>query len=120
MQQQLWHETIFDALGAAANAAGGPKRVAAQLWPALDATSASARLRGCLNPDHAQKLCPAELLMLMRIARDAGDNSVMEFFARELGYEIQPLAPAEAKKRAKKARKLALLEELRLLEVDDK
>jgi hypothetical protein len=53
MQQDLWHDTIFDALGAAVQAAGGAKKVAAKLWPALDTTSANARLRAGLNPDHA-------------------------------------------------------------------
>lgn len=119
MQQDLWHDTIFDALGAAVQAAGGAKRIAGKLWPALDSASATARLRGCLNPEHAQKLCPAELLMLARLARDAGDNSVMEFLARDLGYEIKPLAPAEAKKRAKKARVSALLAELARLSEDE-
>ena len=117
MQQTvLWHDTIFDALSTAVQAAGGPKKVAAALWPALDSTSATARLRGCLNPDHAQKLCPQELLMLARLARNAGDHSVMNFCARELGYEIIPLAAEESKKRAKKARRMALLDELKRLE----
>lgn len=104
MQQVLWHDTVFDALGAAVQAAGGAKKVAGKLWPTLDAGSANSRLRGALNPDHAQKLCPAELLMIARLARDEGDNSLMDFLARELGYEIKPLASAEVKKRALKAR----------------
>jgi hypothetical protein len=116
MQTALWHDTIFDALGGAVQAAGGAKKVAGKLWPTLDSTSATARLRACLNPDHAQKLCPAELLMIARLAREVGDSSVMEFLARELGYEITPLAAEETKKRAKKARRMALLEELRRLE----
>jgi hypothetical protein len=119
MQQVLWHDTIFDALGAAVQAAGGTKRVAGKLWPTLDSTSATARLRGCLNPDHAQKLCPEELLAVMRLGKEAGDNSAMEFLARELGYELKPLSPGEAKKRAKRVRRLALLEELKRLEDEE-
>jgi hypothetical protein len=119
MQQALWHDTIFDALGAAVQAAGGVKKVAGKLWPSLDPTSATARLRGALNPDHAQKLCPAELLMLAKLARDVGDNSLMEFLARELGYEVRALEPEEAKKRAKRVRRLALLEELKRLEDEE-
>lgn len=118
-QSALWHETIFDSIGAAVVAAGGPKRVASKLWPTLDSSSASARLRGCLNPDHAQKLDPAELLTIARFAKDAGDNSLMEFLARELGYEVKPLAPVEAKKRAKRVRRLALLDELKRLEDEE-
>jgi hypothetical protein len=119
MQDELWHDTVFDALGAAVQAAGGAKRVAGRLWPALDSTSATARLRGSLNPDHAQKLDLDEIVMVLRLGKEAGDNSVMEFLARDLGYEIKPLAPAEAKKRAKRMRRLALLEELKRLEDEE-
>lgn len=119
MQGELWHETIFDALGTAVKAAGGPKKVVPKLWPSCDESTAVTRLRDALNPDRSQKLCPAELLSLMRLAKEAGDNSVMDFLARDLGYELKPLAPAEAKKRAKRARKLALLDELKRLEDED-
>jgi hypothetical protein len=119
MQHELWHDTIFDALGSAVQVAGGVKKVAARLWPTLDVTSATARLRGCLNPDHAQKLCPEETLMILRLAKEAGDNSVMQFLARDLGYEINPLTPIETAKRAKRAKKLALLEELKRLEDEE-
>jgi hypothetical protein len=118
-QTALWYENFFDAIGAAVQAAGGTKRVAGKLWPTLDQTTAAARLRGCLNVDHAQKLDPDELLAISRLAREAGDNSIMEFQARELGYELKPLAPEEAKKRVKRVRRLALLEELKRLEDEE-
>ena len=119
MQQELWHDTVFDAVGAAVQAAGGAKKVAGKLWPALDATNAAARLRGCLDPDHAQKLCLAELMMLGKLARDAGDSSIMDFFAREWGYKVEALSPEEAKKKAKRARVSALLAELARLSDDE-
>lgn len=119
MQQELWHDTVFDALGAAVQAAGGAKRVAGRLWPALDSTSATARLRGCLNPEHAQKLCPTEFLLVGKLAREAGDNSVMEFLAKEWGYEVKALSPEEAKKTVKRARVSALLAELARLSEDE-
>jgi hypothetical protein len=115
-QADMWHDTIFDALGAAVQAAGGPKKVSGKLWPSLDSTSATARLRACMNPEHAQKLCLDEFLMIQRLARDAGDTSLMQFQARELGCRLEVLSPVEAKKQAKRARRLALLEELKRLE----
>lgn len=120
-QTTLWHDTFLDAIGSAVQAAGGIKRVATKLWPTLDASSATARLRGCLNPDHQQKLDPDELVAIARLAKEAGDSSVMEFLARTLGYEIKPLAPAEARKVARLARIEYLHEELgRLIhEVDE-
>jgi len=96
--------------------AGGIKKVAAKLWPALDATSAASKLRSALSPEHSQKLCPDELLLIQRLARDAGDTSILEFQARELGCKVEVLSPEQAKKLAKRARRLALLEELKRLE----
>lgn len=117
-QTELWHDTIFDALGACVQSAGGMKVVAARLWPALDATSAAARLRAALNPEHAQKLDLEELVLVAKLGREAGDGAVMNYLGRELGYEVKALSQADAKKHAKRMRKLALLEELRRLEDD--
>lgn len=118
-QSGLWNDSILDAIGSAVQAAGGTKRVAGKLWPTLDHTSATARLRCCLNADHAQKLDPDELLAIARLGREAGADCVMQFLARELGYELKPLTQAEAKKRAKRVRRLALLDELKRLEDEE-
>lgn len=114
-QPDLWHDTFLDAVGAAVHAAGGMKRVAHKLWPNLEHSTAAARLRGSMNVGHAQKLDQDELLAIARLGKDAGDNSIMEFLARELGYELKPLTPTESKKLAKRLRKLALIEELKKL-----
>lgn len=119
IQSELWHDTVFDALGTAIQAAGGIKRVAAALWPAVDPASAASRLRGALSPEHAQKIDPAELSMIGKLAREAGDMSLPQFFAREWHCELKALAPAEAKKRARKARISALLSEVAKLSQED-
>jgi len=118
-QTTLWHDTIFDALGTAVQAAGGTKRVAGRLWPTLGSDIATARLRSALNPEHPQKLCPEELVVIGRMARDVGDNSLMEFLGRELANEVTPIAPADAKKLARRQRRLALLDELKRLEDEE-
>jgi hypothetical protein len=110
-QTDLWDDTIWDALGSAVKAAGGVKKVAGRLWPAMDEAAATTRLRACLNRDHAQKFDEDERLMVMKLASEAGDNSVMEFLGRQLRCEVKVLAPQEAKKRVKKARIAALLAE---------
>lgn len=115
-QSDLWDETIFDALGGAVQAAGGTKRVAAKLWPTLDPTTAASRLRGALNTEHVQKLDPDEFVAIGAIGKEAGTHRVMEFLARAWGYEVRPLAPEETKKAATRARRLALLDELKRLE----
>jgi hypothetical protein len=94
-QRVLFHDSIYDALGGAVQAAGGVKRVSAALWPALSTEVAAARLRSGLNPEHAQKLCPSEVLHVARLAREAGDHSVMQYLAAELGYRIEPVSPRD-------------------------
>lgn len=111
IQSELWHDTIFDAAGAAIQAAGGVKKVAGALWPALDPTSASSKLRSSLSPEHPQKLDLSELVLVAKLAKESADDSIMEFLARELGYELHSLAPAAAKKRARKQRISSLLAE---------
>jgi hypothetical protein len=118
-QSTLWFDTLLDAVGAAVQAAGGVKKVASQLWPTLDSTSAAARLRGALNPEHQQKLGVEELSMVMDLAKDAGDHSIMEYLAREHGYDVKPLAPEEAKRQERRVRRLALLAELARLEDEE-
>lgn len=115
-QTTLWHDTVYDALGTAVTVAGGPKKVGEKLHPAKDATTAASMVRGGLNPEHAQKFDPAEVLLIVKLAKERGDNSYMEFLARELGYEVKPLSPEDSKKRAKRARRMALLDELKRLE----
>lgn len=119
IQSELWHDTVFDALGAAVQAAGGVKRVAAALWPAVDPASAASRLRGALSPEHAQKLDPAELALIGKLAREAGDLSLPQFFAREWACEFKALAPTEAKKRARRTRISALLAEVAKLSQEE-
>jgi hypothetical protein len=94
-QSQLWYDSIFDAVGAAVQAAGGAKKVAGKLWPALGSDVGTARLRSGLNPDHAQKLCFSEFVMIARLAREAGDHSLMRYLGAELGYEVNPVHPID-------------------------
>lgn len=86
-QPALFHDSILDAIGSAILAAGGNKRVAGQLWPAMDSTSAAAKLRSCCNPDQAHKLSPEEILRVAALAKEAGDHSIARYFAQSLGYE---------------------------------
>lgn len=119
IQSELWHDTILDAIGAAVQAAGGIKKVSGQIWPALDGSSAASKLRSALSSASAQKLCPLEVVLIGTLAKEAGDSSIMDFLGRVWGFEIKSLSPAATKKRAKRARKKALLKELQLLEDED-
>ena len=120
MQQcALWHETRLDALAADVQASGGPKKVGHRLWPALDVSTAAAKLRNCLNSDQAQKLSDEEEDLVMDIAREHGADFTMQYLGRRHGYKVERLNPKEAKKRVRRARRLALLGELRELENEE-
>lgn len=111
MQKELWHDNLDDATKAAVDAAGGIKAVSGKLWPATDPDSAATKLRACLNPDHAQKFSLGEWLMIGKLSREAGDNSIMMFLGRELANEVKPITLGAAKKQARKQRISTLLAE---------
>lgn len=121
-QVPLWHDSIEDAIGTAIHALGGAKKVAELLWPVIARNkpqTAYTRLRHCLNPDKSEKLDPDEVLTIARAAALLGEHSIMQYMARELGYELKVVALGEAQKRARRARELALLEELKRLRLED-
>lgn len=94
-QQALFHDTVADALGSAVLAIGGMKKAASMLWPADPISRSETRLRACLNAERAEKLSPDELIRLAKLAREAGDHSVMNYLAAELGYAIKPTTPED-------------------------
>lgn len=111
----LWYDDIYSALRGFVSFAGGSKRVGPKVFPPKG-DKAAAWLDDCLNPDRAAKLGPEEFLLLMRLAREAGFHGLMEYLARDLGYEVSAIPAPEIEKRAKKSRRLALLNELKRLE----
>ncbi|HRC61608.1 MAG TPA: hypothetical protein PLX85_00105 [Dehalococcoidia bacterium] len=95
MQAVLFHDSIADAIGTAIAAIGGPKKAGGALWPADPVARSEARVRSCLNAERAEKFSPDEVMQLARLARAAGDHSIMNYLAAELGYEIRPLDPQD-------------------------
>lgn len=80
----------------ATKAAGGSKAVAAALWPAKAARNlddARRYLASCLDPDRQEKLSLDEVVLIMRMARERGYNT-MQWLSAELGYT----APAPTKR----------------------
>lgn len=119
-QGALWHETVLDALSADIYAAGGFKVVGPKVYPHLAPGTAANQLRNTVNGDQQHKLCPLQTHLVKKLARAAGSIATMTFEARELDCEIRMLAPAAAKKAARKARVAALLAELaQLSDTDD-
>jgi hypothetical protein len=92
-QSALFHDTIYDAIGADIAAAGGFKVVAGKLWPTE--SNAAAKLRNSINPEQPHKLCPDEVLAIKRLAREAGSNATVEYEAQFLGYQVAWVDPKD-------------------------
>jgi hypothetical protein len=94
-QHTLFHDTIYDALGADIASAGGFKVVAGKLWPTEAGTTATTKLRNAINPDQPHKLCPDEVLAIKRLAREAGSTATIDYEAVQLGYQIAWVDPKD-------------------------
>jgi hypothetical protein len=92
-QTALWHDTIYDALGADIAAAGGFKAIAGKLWPSENPTTSATKLRNAVNPDQAQKLCPEEVMQIKHLAFQVGSTATINYEARQLGYEVTWIEP---------------------------
>ncbi len=97
MQLELgeFYESINDALQASVVALGGYKKVGPRLRPELPQEQAANWLRDCLNPDRREQLSPERVMLLIRLARQAGFHSLMQFVASDTGYRAAPVDAAE-------------------------
>jgi hypothetical protein len=99
-QPELIHESIEDALRDAVRSAGGSKKVGPMLWPAKPQKEAENRVNDCINPNRDDKFSLAELLFVLRLAREAGYHGAMQFIAAECGYRSpEPLEPQDEQAR---------------------
>ena len=79
-------ESLNDALIACVKALGGSKQVGPLLWPEKAPDAAQRALLDCLNEDRPAKLCPEQLMLVLRLARAKGFHDGMNYIAAELGY----------------------------------
>jgi hypothetical protein len=86
MQMALIHETLTDAMREAVQALGGNKKLGAVMYPDLPVEQAAGRVRDCLNPDRREIFSPEQLVLIARLAKAAGNHSIVEYLALELGY----------------------------------
>lgn len=93
MQQEIgeFFESVNDALVSAVTALGGNKKVGAKLRPEMLADQAGGWLRDCLNPDRREKLSPEQVMLIAKMAREAGYHSLMNFIAFDTGYTARPI-----------------------------
>lgn len=79
-------ESINDALIACVKALGGSKQVGPLLWPDATPDAAQRKLLDCLNDDRPHHLTPAQMMMMLRLARHRGFHEAADFMMSELGY----------------------------------
>lgn len=91
MQMSLIHESITDAIREAVQAIGGNKKLGALMFPDLPVDQAAGRIRDCLNPDRRELFSPDQVLMIARLAKSSGNNTIMGYLAAELGY-LKPVS----------------------------
>jgi len=115
----LFHETLTEAVVSTIHAAGGFKRVAAALWPAMKLESAYARLKACVDEGRNEKLTLDELDALIAMARAANCHVIAQYLATAHGYVLEVVDADEQRRRAKKARRAALLAELARLNEEE-
>lgn len=94
-QDELFHETIYDALSALINALGGPKKIGSLLWPAKPLKEAQRRVLHCLDPEREEKFSPEEVLFLMIEGQKANCHIMALFIGQQCFYEFTVVSPAD-------------------------
>lgn len=100
LQTSLFHESINDALKDIINHAGGNKSVGCRLYPEKTPDSAHRTLLDALNDNRPEKLSPDQFLFLLKIGREIGCHSAINYISRESGYsDPTPIEPEDEKAR---------------------
>lgn len=96
LQNKLFFDTVYDAIGADIVNAGGYKVVAGKLWPSMKPASAYARLKSCIDEHKDEKLDPEEVHSIARLAKEANGNSnYLAYTAQELNCKFEHIEPED-------------------------
>lgn len=91
-------ESINEALIACVKASGGSKTVGAALWPEMAPDQAQRKLLSALDESRPEKLCPAQTMFILKLARERGFHDGVAHILESLGYG--PTNPIEPKDEA--------------------
>lgn len=98
LQTSLFHESINDAIKDIINHAGGMKSVGAKLYPEKTPDSAHRTLLDALNDNRPEKLSPEQLMFILKIGRQVGCHSAINYITRDCGYsDPMPIEPDDVK-----------------------
>lgn len=96
MQTEMpFFESPEDALKSVIQHTGGVKRIGPMLFPDKTVDAAARYLLDCLNADRPEKLSITQIMMVLRLAHEAGHHTAYAWISGELGYEIKPITRAE-------------------------
>jgi len=96
VRDDLFHETVYDALKGIVARCGGAKAVGSRLWPHLAPDRAGQHLSNCLSTTRDEKLDPEQVVLLLRWGRESGYHDAKHWIDRECGYEPSaPVQPAD-------------------------
>lgn len=96
MQLDPGIESIQDALREIVRAAGGAKAVGAKLYPTKPIAQAAQRVNDSLNPEHQQHFSDNEVFFLLRLGREVGCHTGMQYLAQACHYsEPTPVESAD-------------------------
>ncbi len=84
-----------DALKAIIQQLGGIKKVGPLLFPDKSVDAAARYLLDCVNHDRQEKLALTQIMMLLRLAHEAGYHAAYAWLSGEIGYDIKPITRAE-------------------------
>lgn len=90
-------ESLNAALVECVKACGGSAMVGAKLWPEKEPHAAQRALLDCLNEDRPARLTPEQVLLILRLSRERGCHTGMNYLAEVLSYaEPVPIKPSDA------------------------
>lgn len=98
-QQPLFFEDIYAALRHVVQSLGKPKDVGPAIFPHKEDPEAAGRLLSdCLNENREARLNPEQLILLMRLGRDKGCHTAIDYICTAAGYtKPVPIEPDDEK-----------------------
>lgn len=96
MDSKLFYDDDLDALRAVVHVLGGYKAVGGKLWPDKTPDAAGRMLADSCNPSRSERLKPSQVLLVMKLGREAGCHVLAEHFMAEAGYSKPiPVSPTD-------------------------
>jgi hypothetical protein len=96
MQTEMpFFDSPEDALKAIVQQLGGIKKVGPKLFPDKSVDAAARYLLDCLNSDRSEKLSLSQIMMLLRLAHEAGYHTAYAWISGEVGYDVKPVTRGE-------------------------